>query len=76
MIDPDTLEAIDKVFASTPAPATVWGVRYTERGRGKPAGHIDWCGREDRAVAWLAMLQVAGYRAQLVRLTGHPVQVP
>ena len=66
MTDPEITAAIDALFASTPLPVTVWGVRYAV-----PAGHICWHDTETEAREWLAEEQADSCLAQLVRITGH-----
>ena len=77
MTDPAITAAIEALFASTPPPVTVWGVRYTAFACGNPscaAGHIAWHDTETAARAWLADEHAYGYSAELVRITGrvHP----
>ena len=57
--------ALEALFADTPQPVTVWGVRFTD------AGHIAWCDDETEARSWLAEEQAAGCPAELVYITGH-----
>ena len=71
MTDPAITGALEALFASTPPPVTVWGVRYTEPIAGLPVGHIVWCGTETDTRAVLAGLRGCGYPAELVSTTGH-----
>ena len=63
--------ALEALFADTPQPVTVWGVRFAHTCLGTPAGHIAWCDSETEAREWLAEEQAAGCPAELVRITGR-----
>ena len=66
MTDPAITAAIDALFASTPPPVTVWGIRYAV-----PAGHICWGNSETEVRAWLAEEQSVNEPVEVVSITGH-----
>ena len=80
MTAPEITAAIDALFATTPPPVTVWGIRYPqvieEHADGfpfvaVPAGHIVWATSEAAARAWLAEERAVDYPAELIHVTGR-----
>lgn len=71
MTDPAITAALRKLIADTPPPVTVWGVRYPEPIEDVPAGDIVWLNSEAESRRWLADQWAAGYRVELVRITGR-----